>query len=97
MACALTPYRGITYVDEKGKKRPALEAVIREGLKVGTKNHYLDGIPHLFFASVLLNSPDIEDDKFKTPSERIAIGLCRLRFSLYHTSLSNGSRSTPPT
>ncbi|KAI0005366.1 hypothetical protein BJV74DRAFT_762033 [Russula compacta] len=87
MACALTPYRGITYVDEKGKKRPALEAVIREGLKVGTKNHYLDGIPHLFFASVLLNSPDIEDDKFKTPSERIAIGLLLRHNSVHNANL----------
>jgi tRNA nucleotidyltransferase (CCA-adding enzyme) len=77
LACALTPYRGITYVDEKGKTRSAVEAVIREGLKVGTKNHYLDGIPSLFSASELLKAPDIDDDKFKTktPSERVAIGL----------------------
>ncbi|KAI0286664.1 hypothetical protein BGY98DRAFT_1086711 [Russula aff. rugulosa BPL654] len=74
MACALTPYRGITYVDEKGKLHPAVEAVIREGLKVGTKNHYLDGIPALFFASGLFKSPDIEDEKCKSPSaERVAI------------------------
>ncbi|KAI9509847.1 hypothetical protein F5148DRAFT_1282502 [Russula earlei] len=52
MACALTPYRGITS---------------------GTKNHYLDGIPALFSASEMLKSPDIEGDKFKTPSERVAI------------------------
>jgi tRNA nucleotidyltransferase (CCA-adding enzyme) len=77
MACALTPFKGITYVDEKGKLRPAVEAVIREGLKVGTKNHYLDGIPALFSASALFKSPDIEDDKFKSPSERVAIGLCQ--------------------
>jgi tRNA nucleotidyltransferase (CCA-adding enzyme) len=77
MACALTPFRGITYVDEKGKLHPAVEAVIREGLKVGTKNHYLDGIPALFSASELFKSPDIEDDKFKFPSERVAIGLCQ--------------------
>jgi tRNA nucleotidyltransferase (CCA-adding enzyme) len=75
LACALTPYRGITYVDEKGKTRSAVEAAIREGLKVGTKNHYLDGIPSLFSASELLKAPDIDDDKFKTPSERVAIGL----------------------
>ena len=82
MACALTPYRGITYVDEKGKLHPAVEAVIREGLKVGTKNHYLDGIPALFFASGLFKSPDIEDEKCKSPSaERVAIGLCQLRSS----------------
>jgi tRNA nucleotidyltransferase (CCA-adding enzyme) len=71
LACALTPYRGITYVDVKGKMHSAVEAVIREGLKVGTKNHYLDGIPSLFSASEILKAPDIE-----TPSERVAIGLC---------------------
>ena len=77
MACALTPCRGITYVDEKGKTRSVVEAVIREGLKVGTKNHYLDGIPSLFSASELLKAPDIDDDKSKSkiPSERVAIGL----------------------
>ncbi|KAI0307470.1 hypothetical protein B0F90DRAFT_1620979 [Multifurca ochricompacta] len=85
MACALTPYKGITYIDEKKKERPALEAVIREGLKVGTKNHYLDGIPALFLASELLKSPDIEDDRFKSPSERVAIGLL-----LRSTSVHNG-------
>jgi tRNA nucleotidyltransferase (CCA-adding enzyme) len=77
MACALTPYKGITYVDEKKKDRSAVEAVIREGLKVGTKNHYLDGIPALFLASELLKLPDVEDERFKTPSERVAIGLCQ--------------------
>jgi len=77
MACALTPYRGVTYVDEKGKNRSAVEAVIREGLKVGTKNHYLDGVPALFSASELLKAPDIEDDRFKTPSERAEIGMRR--------------------
>ena len=86
MACALTPYRGITYVDEKGKKRPAVEAVIREGLKVGTKNHYLDGVPALFSASELLKAPDIEDDKFKTSSERVAIGACRYWSLLFDVS-----------
>jgi tRNA nucleotidyltransferase (CCA-adding enzyme) len=72
MACALTPYRGITYVDNKNKERSALEIVIHEGLKVGTKNHYLDGVPALFVASGLLKSPDVRDEK--TPSERVAMG-----------------------
>ena len=77
MACALTPYRGITCVDEKGKLHPAVEAVIREGLKVGTKNHYLDGVPALFSASELFKSLDIDikDEKSKSPSERVTIGL----------------------
>src|SRR5260221_6267649 len=77
MACALTPYRGITYVDEKGKNRSAVEVVIREGLKVGTKNHYLDGVPALLSASELLKAPGFEDDKSKTPSERVEIGMRR--------------------
>ena len=81
MACALTPYRGITYVDEKGKLHPAVEAVIREGLKVGTKNHYLDGVPALFSASELLKSPGLEDEKSNSPSERVEIGLYQSRSS----------------
>ncbi|KAF8272389.1 hypothetical protein EI94DRAFT_1769900 [Lactarius quietus] len=86
MACALTPYRGITYVDNKNKEHPVLEAVIHDGLKVGTKNHYLDGIPALFVASGLLKSPDVQDDRFKTPSERVAIGLL-LRHGSVHNAL----------
>ena len=99
MACALTPYRGITYVDEKGKLHPAVEAVIREGLKVGTKNHYLDGIPALFSASELFKSPDVEDDRFKSPSERVAIGLCRSWSFVVSMSTKavHRSRSTPQT
>jgi len=86
MACALTPYKGITYVDEKGKTHSAVESVIRESLKVGTKNHYLDGVPALFSASELLKAPVIDNDKFKlkTPSERAAIGLF-----LRHNSVHN--------
>jgi tRNA nucleotidyltransferase (CCA-adding enzyme) len=84
MACALTPYRGITYVDEKAKVHPAVEAVIREGLKVGTKNHYLDGVPALFSASELFKSPDIEDEKVKSPSERVAIGLLLRQNSVHN-------------
>lgn len=78
MACALTHYRGITYVDRKNKEHSAVEAVIRDGLKVGTQNHYLDGIPALFVASELFKSPDVQDERFKTPSERVAIGQCWL-------------------
>ncbi|KAI0271652.1 hypothetical protein BC834DRAFT_967099 [Gloeopeniophorella convolvens] len=86
LACALTPYRGITYTDNKQKERPAVEAAIREGLKVGTKNHYLDGIPALFQAAELFKSPDLEDERFKTPSERVAIGLL-LRNTSVHNAI----------
>ena len=54
LAAALTPYDGLTYTDPKGKVRPAAEAVIREGLKLGTQHHYLDGIPVLFSGAHLL-------------------------------------------
>jgi len=46
----------------------------------------LDGIPTLFAASELLKAPDIENDKFKTPSERVAIGLL-----LRHTAVHNAN------
>ena len=53
LASALTPYRGLTYL-QKGKERPAVEAVIREGLKLGVQYHYLDGIHALFVAAETL-------------------------------------------
>ena len=49
----MTPYRGLTYL-QKGKERPAVEAVIREGLKLGVQHHYLDGIHALFLAAETL-------------------------------------------
>jgi hypothetical protein len=58
MAAALTPYKGVTYKDTKGNERPAAEAVLREGLKLGTQNHYIDGIPALFAAAELLRQPN---------------------------------------
>lgn len=33
LACALTPFKNLTYL-EKGKKKPMVEACLREGLKV---------------------------------------------------------------
>lgn len=84
MACALTHYRDITYVDDKSKQHSAVEVVIHDGLKVGTKNHYLDGIPALFVASGLFKPLNVQDERFKTPSERVAIGLL-----LRHNSVHN--------
>ncbi|THH17212.1 hypothetical protein EW146_g3555 [Bondarzewia mesenterica] len=86
LACALTPYRAITYMDHKKKVRPAVEAAIREGLKIGTKNHYLDGIPALFAAANILKSPEVGSNKLTTPSERVAIGLM-LRDPAVHNPL----------
>jgi tRNA nucleotidyltransferase (CCA-adding enzyme) len=66
-ATALTPYRDVTYTDAKGKVHQVSELVIREGLKLGTQNHYLDGIPLLFTATALLK------DRL-TERSRVAIG-----------------------
>ena len=74
LAAALTPYRGISYRDSKGKSHPALEAAIREGTRLGAQNHYLDGIPALFSAAELLEGPDLSNDKLKLPTDRVAIG-----------------------
>jgi len=74
LAAALTPYRGILYTDSKKKSHFAVEAAIREGTRLGTQNHYLDGIPALFVAADLLKDPRLNNDKFQSPSERVAIG-----------------------
>jgi tRNA nucleotidyltransferase (CCA-adding enzyme) len=73
-AAALTPFRGVTYTDSKNKRHPAVEAVIRDGLKLGTQNHYLDGIPPLFAAAEMLANPSLNQERFRGPSEAIAIG-----------------------
>ncbi|KAF6766474.1 transfer RNA nucleotidyltransferase [Ephemerocybe angulata] len=50
LASALTPYYGASFKDKKGKEHPGVEAVVRESLKLGVQNHYLDGIPALFMS-----------------------------------------------
>ncbi|KIM84665.1 hypothetical protein PILCRDRAFT_818258 [Piloderma croceum F 1598] len=75
LAAALTPYRGILYTDSKKKSHFAVEAAIREGTRLGTQNHYLDGIPALFVAADRLKDPRLNNDKFQSPCERVAIGL----------------------
>ncbi|KAJ3789687.1 hypothetical protein GGU10DRAFT_283680, partial [Lentinula aff. detonsa] len=75
LAATLTPYLGVTYKDKKQRVYPAVSYVIRESLKLGTQNHYLDGIPALFSASDILKDPNLNHEKFKESSERVAIGL----------------------
>ncbi|KIY45512.1 hypothetical protein FISHEDRAFT_76687 [Fistulina hepatica ATCC 64428] len=88
MACALTPYNGLMYQDKKKKNHLVAEHVIRESLKVGTQNHYLDGIPLLLSATKLAKSTVLNDEKrFKTPSERVAIGMF-LRERAIHSPLN---------
>jgi tRNA nucleotidyltransferase (CCA-adding enzyme) len=74
LACALTPFAGVSYTDAKGRSNPAVELAIREGLKIGAKNHYLDGIPALFLAAGKLREPRLESDRLEQSDERVAIG-----------------------
>ncbi|KAF7340077.1 tRNA nucleotidyltransferase [Mycena venus] len=86
LAAALIPHFGITYEDKKKKAQSAVECAIRESLKLGTQNHYVDGIPLLFEAAQLLQNPDLSQEKFKTPSERVALGLFLREKPLHHPS-----------
>ncbi|KAF5392550.1 hypothetical protein D9757_002175 [Collybiopsis confluens] len=83
LASTLIPYLGINYKDAKNKEFPAVSYVIRESLKLGKQSHYLDGIPPLFEAADILRQPDLTSEKFKHPSERVAIGL-RIRHKAVH-------------
>ncbi|VDC01935.1 unnamed protein product [Peniophora sp. CBMAI 1063] len=83
LACALTPYAGVTYIDSKGHEKLAVEAAIREGLKSGRKNHYEDGIPELFQAASRLREPRLDSERLPQPSDRVAIGLL-LRDPIVH-------------
>jgi len=57
----------LVYTDVKGRQQPVSEIVLRDGLKLGTQNHYLDGIPALFAAADTLKDLSAEQD-------RVAIG-----------------------
>lgn len=80
LGASLYSLAGITFKDHKQKIHPLVEAVIREGLKLGNKNYYLDGIPALFDAAALFKGLSLEDIRFTTPSERVAIGMRGNRF-----------------
>jgi len=56
LAGLLFPYLGITYRDAKAKTQSTVTTVIRESLKLGTQNHYLDGIPALFTGIPILKN-----------------------------------------
>lgn len=82
MAAVLTPYLGVNYQDKKKKTLPLVTYILRETLRLGTQNHYLDGIPALFSATDILKNPDLENNRFKQPSQRVAIGKASLCISL---------------
>ena len=72
LASALTPFKDIRYRDAKDKIHPGVEAVLRDGCKLGSQNNYLGGIPALFSAAGLLKNPALE--RFNHRPERVAIG-----------------------
>lgn len=73
LAAALTPYAQSTY-QEKKKTLPTVSLILRDALRLGTQNHFLDGIPALFAAVPLLHNPDLSGLRFQVPSQRTAIG-----------------------
>ena len=88
LASALTPFKGITYQDSKFKIHPAVEAILRDGCKLGSQNNYLGGIPTLFSAAELLKNPTLEGDRFKQRPERVAIGWSPMQSHLTRVSTS---------
>jgi tRNA nucleotidyltransferase (CCA-adding enzyme) len=81
LAALLVPYIGENYTYSKNKTLPLVAAVIRESLKLGTQNHYLDGIPVLFSAAPLIRSK--REDHSMQPLDRTKLGLL-LRNKLIH-------------
>lgn len=77
LAATLSPFFGLTYNDGRKKRTStAVEIVIRDALKLGTKNHYMDGIPAFFKAAELIRDPTL--DKFGGEEQRVNIGECRI-------------------
>jgi len=89
LASVLTPFKGITYRDAKDKIHPAVEAILRDGCKLGSQNNYLGGIPTLFSAAELLRNPALGGDRFKQRPERVAIGGCLMRHHISRAYFTN--------
>jgi len=87
LAALLLPYNGQTYQDHKGKTQLVIDLMIREALKRGSQNHYLDGIPALYKAVPLIRGA--VEENVKTPLDRVRLGLC-LRHPVVH-NLTTGS------
>lgn len=81
LAAILTPFLGIEYRDHKQKDHPLVEAVIRDSLKLGTQNHYLDGILVLFAATRLIKAHITDESQHSL--DRVRLGLL-LRNKLVH-------------
>lgn len=84
LATALTPYQGVTYTDKKGKEHPGVEAVVRESLKLGAQNHYIDGIPSLFLGVEPLRKVIEEYSTYQSETVRSSIGQASLIAGSHH-------------
>lgn len=91
LASLLLPFQGFTYTDKKKKTHSVLSSVIRESLKLGTQNHYLDGIPSLFAGIPILKEGMWLHEK--EPLSRAKLGLL-LRHKFIHNSLTGIHWST---
>lgn len=90
-ASLLFPYHGLTYIDTKKKTQSTVTAVIRESLRLGTQNHYLDGIPVLFSAISLIQNA--LEEYHKAPLTRAKLGLL-LRNRFIHNPFTGSHWST---
>jgi tRNA nucleotidyltransferase (CCA-adding enzyme) len=91
LASLLLPYLGMTYQDAKKKTHPLVTTVIRDSLKLGVQNHYLNGIPTLFSAVHLIKASMHEHSS--TPLDRVKLGLL-LRDKLVHNALTGSHWTT---
>lgn len=91
LGAMLTPYGGLTCKEGKKQKEVSVvEAVVREGLKVGNRARYLDSMAPLFRAAKLLSKPS--PDKFES-SPRASMGLL-LRDKSVHNALTGSHWSS---
>ena len=82
LAALLVPYKGMFFKDKK-KDSPMVTAVIRDSLKLGTQNHFLDGVPTLFSALPLVK--EHLQQSSSRPLTRVELGLF-LRDKLVHNA-----------
>lgn len=73
LASMLNPFAHITYTDNKRRVHSVTGIVLRESLRLGTQNHYLDGIPPLFSANQLLRSA-LNGEVLHSSSRRVVLG-----------------------
>ncbi|KAF9569830.1 hypothetical protein CPC08DRAFT_756809 [Agrocybe pediades] len=91
LAALLVPYIDKTYQDQKKKIQPIVASAIRDSLKLGSQNHYLDGVPTLF-ASLPIVKKHLSDHQ-EVPLSRVKLGLL-LRNKLVHNSATGSHWAT---